>query len=97
MSADEPIGGDLLPSILRTGVPAMWGTALGALAKWGILDPAAAEDVAVGLTGPTIVVATGVVYYVARKVERYLPQWATRILLGSARRPVAYTVPLGRS
>lgn len=81
---------DRLRSIIRTVVPGLWATVvLYVVTRFGL--PPAAE---VWLTstpvieGVTNVAALAVVYAVARWVEPHLPDWLTRVLLGSATPPV---------
>lgn len=78
---------DRLRSWLRTTVPAVWSAIVTYLATLGA--PQSLVD-ALGDAGPTLVVPLilGAVYAGLRALEPRLPAWLTRVLLGSARRPV---------
>lgn len=89
----------MLISILRTVVPVLWGNFIfWLLALMPILEPLREQllaygDLAVPVVGAVIV---GAWYALWRKLEPNLPDWLTRILLGSAKSPVyAPTVRLG--
>lgn len=80
----------MLTSILRTIVPAFWGSFIGwALALLPVLEPLRAELLAYGdLAVPFISAIIIAAWYVLwRKVEAWLPDWLTRILLGSSQAP----------
>lgn len=80
----------MLTSILRTVVPYVWGTFIGwVLSLLPILEPLREEllakgDAAVPVVSLIIIAAW---YVLWRKVEPFLPDWLTRILLGSAQAP----------
>lgn len=78
---------DRLVSLLRTAIPALWGTVVAWLVSTGILAPHAAAGVQAELTAATTPIAIGVVYLLARLVEPHLPPWLTRIILGSNTQP----------
>lgn len=76
---------------LRTIVPTLWSTLVAWLVSLGL--PPAVTDAVVGLVDalvvPTVLAA---VYALLRWAEPRLPDWLTRVLLGSARPPV-YPAP----
>ena len=89
----------MLTSILRTIVPALWGSFIGwALALVPVLEPLREQllgygDLAAPIVGALII---GAWYALWRKLEPRLPDWLTRILLGSAKTPSysnANTIP----
>lgn len=81
----------MLTSILRTVVPALWGSVIGwALTIVPVLEPLRADllaygDLAVPVIGAAII---GGWYALWRWLEPKLPDWLTRVLLGSASAPV---------
>lgn len=81
----------MLTSILRTVVPALWGGFIGwALTLVPALEPLREQlltygDLAAPIVGAVII---GAWYALWRKLEPRLPDWLTRILLGSARAPL---------
>lgn len=80
----------MLTSILRTLVPALWGSFIGwVLAVVPVLEPLRADLIAYGdLAVPVIsAVLIGAWYALWRWLEPRLPDWLTRILLGSAKAP----------
>ncbi|WHP18850.1 hypothetical protein [Cellulomonas sp. ES6] len=86
--------GDYGASLLRTAVPAAWGTALAALLSW--LLPRVPGDVGDALasllrsdvvTSVLVAAAIAAWYAVARWIEPHLPDWLTRLVLGSAAAP----------
>ncbi|WP_417220479.1 hypothetical protein [Arthrobacter sp.] len=80
----------MLTSILRTLVPALWGSFIGwVLAVVPVLEPLRADLIAYGdLAIPVIsAVLIGAWYALWRWLEPRLPDWLTRILLGSAKAP----------
>lgn len=98
MSTTQPDTADALServvALLRTAVPALWGT----LTAWllaqvaGVLPPALADPLATAL-GSDVVVAVVVAaviatwYAVWRWAEPHVPAWLVRVVLGSARTP----------
>lgn len=81
----------MLTSILRTLVPSLWGSFIGwVLAVVPVLEPLRADLIAYGdLAVPVIsAVLIGGWYALWRWLEPRLPDWLTRILLGSAKAPV---------
>lgn len=81
-------------SYLRTVIPTLWGTLVGQLIV--VVSPHLPVDVVDALrnwlSGPAAVglaTAVGVAlwYVVARRLEPHLPDWLTRIVLGSAAAP----------
>jgi len=89
----------VLTSILRTIVPYLWGTFIGwALALVPVLEPLRADLLAYGDAAvPIIAVILAAAWYALwRWLEPRLPDWLTRILLGSAKTPTyanANTIP----
>jgi len=80
----------MLTSILRTIVPALWGSFIGwVLAVVPVMEPLRADLIAYGdLAVPVITaVLIGLWYAFWRWLEPRLPDWLTRILLGSAKAP----------
>lgn len=79
---------DYIRSIVRTVMPGVWAVIVLQLAKLGLpeswVDWLSTNAVAVKVTD---VVALGVVYAFVRWVEPHLPDWLTRVLLGSAKPP----------
>lgn len=91
----------MLTSILRTIVPYLWGTFIGwALALVPVLEPLRADLMAYGDAAvPIIAVILATAWYALwRWLEKKLPPWLTRVLLGSALAPTyvnanANTIP----
>ncbi|NVM97841.1 hypothetical protein [Arthrobacter sp. SDTb3-6] len=84
----------MLTPILRTIVPALWGSFIGwALALLPILEPLRGQLLAYGdLAVPVIsAVIIGAWYALWKWLEPKLPGWLTRILLGSAKTPTYLT------
>jgi hypothetical protein len=79
---------DWLRSVVRTVMPGIWSVIVLWLAKVGLPDSAVAwlssSDIAAKVVD---LVALAVVYGFVRWVEPRLPDWATRILMGSAKAP----------
>ena len=81
----------MLTSILRTIVPALWGSAIGWLLSIApVLEPLREQLLAYAdwLTPIIGAIIIGAWYALWRRVEPLLPDWLTRILLGSAQAPV---------
>lgn len=81
----------MLISILRTIVPALWGSVIGwALTLLPVLEPLRADLLAYGDFAVPVIAAViiGGWYALWRWLEPKLPDWLTRILLGSAQAPV---------
>lgn len=81
----------MLTSILRTVIPALWGSVIGfVLTIIPILEPLRDQLLTYGdLAVPVIsAIIIGAWYVLWRNVEPWLPKWLTRILLGSAQAPV---------
>lgn len=78
---------DRLTSLVRTAVPTLWSALVAwVVAKFGLSG--ALAGILAGLGEQLVVPAVlAVVYAVLRWVEPRLPNWLTRILLGSARPP----------
>lgn len=89
----------MLTSILRTIVPALWGSFIGwLLTVVPVLEPLSDELLAYGDLAVPFITALliGAWYALWRKLEPHLPDWLTRILLGSAKQPTyrnANTIP----
>lgn len=84
----------MLISILRTIVPALWGSVIGwALTLLPVLEPLRADLLAYGDFAVPVIAAViiGGWYALWRWLEPLLPDWLTRILLGSAKSPVYET------
>lgn len=85
---------DWIRSVVRTVLPGAWSVlvlwlvSLGVPQSWA--DWLASDQV---VTQVVQIVSLAVVYAAARWVEPHLPDWATRLLLGSAR-PPTYTEPI---
>lgn len=78
---------DYLTSVIRTLVPAAWGTALAWLVSVGVLDQAAADGPGAAAGGFLVTVAIGVFYALARLAEPHLPPFLAGLLLGSPAAP----------
>lgn len=81
--------GDYVASQLRTFVAWLWGLAVTAvLSVWTDIPAEVADWLNSDLTYAAIAGAVGYVWYsVWRKLEPRLPDWVTRITLGSAKAP----------
>lgn len=86
---------DYMTSVIRTAVPAVWGTGLAWLVSVGILDQAAADGPGAAAGGFLVLAAIGVYYALVRLVEPKLPPFLAVLLLGAAKAPV-YAAPEGR-
>ena len=80
----------MLVSILRTVVPALWGSIIG----WGLglvpaLEPLRGQLLGLGdLAAPVVAaVVIGAWYALWRWLEPRLPDWLTRAVLGSSKAP----------
>lgn len=78
---------DYLTSVIRTGVPALWGTALAWLVSVGVLDQAAADGPGASAGGFLVTLCIGVFYALARWLEPHLPTFLAAILMGSPAAP----------
>lgn len=81
----------MITSILRTLIPALWGSVIGwFLTVVPVLEPLRADLLAYGELAVPVIAALliGGWYAVCRWLEPHLPDWLTRILLGSAKAPV---------
>ena len=82
---------DRIRSIVRTFVPGLWSVLVLWLASLGVpqswTDWLGSDQV---VTQVVQIVAAGLVYAFVRWVEPRLPDWLTRLLLGSAK-PPTYT------
>lgn len=80
----------MLTSILRTMVPYVWGIIVGwVLSIVPVLEPLRADLLAYGNLAVPVIAAilAGLWYAFWRWLEPRLPDWLTRILLGSAKAP----------
>ncbi|MCP2166713.1 DUF1906 domain-containing protein [Goodfellowiella coeruleoviolacea] len=80
---------DYAVSFLRTAVPSLWGAAVAYLVSLGVLPSGWSEQVETISTTVLVPVCISAVYAVARWLENraWFPNWASRILLGSKRKP----------
>ncbi|KZM36074.1 hypothetical protein [Oerskovia enterophila] len=87
MTSPSPIS-DRAVSCLRTVVPVLWGSAVAWLLTVAVL-PTEVTDLLTSDLALTAVTALGVgVWYIAwRWAEPHIPDWLTRLALGSARPP----------
>lgn len=77
---------DWLRSTVRTVVPALWASLVVWLTHLGL--PQSVLDAVSGLGAQVAdLVALAVVYGFVRFIEPHLPDWMTRLLLGSAKPP----------
>jgi hypothetical protein len=77
---------DWLRSVIRTAVPGLWAGLVVWLTHLGL--PQSILDAVSGLGGQLAdLAALVVVYGFVRWVEPHIPDWLTRVLLGSARPP----------
>lgn len=84
---------DTIRSLIRTWAPIAIGAVVAYLATLGIdLDADAQAGLIVGLTA----VLQGGYYALVRAIEPHLPDWLTRILLGSATAPEYHTDEVAR-
>lgn len=83
-----------LTSWLRTVVPALWSTLIAWAVSLGLPDTVTtvAEGLGEAVVFPIVLAA---VYAGLRRLERHLPDWLTRTLLGSAKTPNYGTTPDG--
>jgi hypothetical protein len=86
---------DYIRSVIRTVLPGAWAALVLLLVKLGLPDTAAAWLSSNAVVEKiTEVVALAAVYAFVRWVEPRIPDWLTRILLGSATAP-SYSPALG--
>lgn len=90
---------DRAVSYLRTVVPVLWGSVVAQVVAWlaGRIDGDVANAVADWLQSEAAVTAVTAAaialwYVVWRRVEPHVPDWLTRIVLGSAK-PPTYNEP----
>lgn len=93
MTEPTPNIRDIGVSIIRTVVPALWGTGL----TWLVTQAPALEPVLnrSGMTGLGAVIAAtliGLWYALFRSIEAKLPAWLTVLVLGSNRPPTYLVV-----
>lgn len=88
---------DYLTSVIRTAVPTAWGTAVAWLIGAGLL-PADLTETAEGFAVVLVAVSVAGYYAIVRAAEPHLPDWLTRVLLGSGKPPnYLGRVPVGGS
>jgi hypothetical protein len=87
---------DYATSVIRTVVPALWGTALAWLVSVGLLDQAAADGPGAAVGGFLVTICVAGFYMLARAIEPKLPQWIAALLMGSPAAPKYLgSVPVG--
>lgn len=84
---------DYLTSVIRTAVPAVWGTALAWLVSVGVLDQAAAAGPGAAAGGFLVTVFIGAYYVVVRLLEPHLPPFLAVLLLGASKAPAYGSSP----
>lgn len=92
MSHSEPSPNlnTIVPSIIRTAVPAAWGALIAWLIKMIPSVEVATDDLA--LLGQVITWATIAIWYaLSRWLESKVPVLLRKILFGSTKQPVAYS------
>lgn len=75
---------DTVNSMIRTLVPIIVGALVSWLLTRGVV---LAPDAEAGLIVSLTALMQALYYIVVRSLERYLPTWLTRFLLGSAKTP----------
>ena len=88
---------DLVPSLLRTGIPSLWGLLLASITLWvaGHLPASIAEPLTALLNSPVVtelLVALCILawYFLWRFLEPLIPDWAARLVLGSSAIPLYF-------
>jgi hypothetical protein len=86
--------GDYGASVVRTVVSYIYGLAITALLQWWTSVPSElAEWLGSDVTiGAVVAIATAAWYALFRALEPRLPNWLTRLTLGSAKSPDHYTL-----
>jgi hypothetical protein len=88
---------DVVTSWLRTVVPGLYSTAITALLTWAavevpwlisVLDALHIDPLAPGTVLAVVALVLAAWHALWRRVEPHLPDWLTRIVLGSAASPV---------
>lgn len=88
---------DLVASWLRTVIPGLWSAAIGSALAWLAVHAAWVLDVlallnidpaSTAFTAGVVAVVLAAWYAGWRRLEPHIPDWLTRVVLGSARRPV---------
>lgn len=87
--------GDRGASFLRTAIPSLWGTVVASVLAWALpllpgdvgeaLSTLLASDVVVALL---VTASIAIWYALARWIEPRIPDWLTRLVLGSAAAPM---------
>jgi hypothetical protein len=83
----------IVTAILRTVIPALWGSFIGwVLSVLPVLEPLR-EDLLAVAENPVIVpfiitFLIGLWYVIWAKLQPHIPDWLVRLVLGSAKRPV---------
>lgn len=75
---------DYLVSVLRTAVPALWGSAVAWLAGVNLL-PADLIEQAEGFAVVLVALAVALYYAAVRAAEPHLPGWLAAVLIGSGK------------
>lgn len=88
---------DLVASWLRTVVPGLWSAVLGTALAWlavhaswvlDVLDVLGIDPTSAAFTAGVVALVLAAWYALWRKLEPRLPDWLTRLVLGSAAAPV---------
>lgn len=86
---------DRAVSLIRTRVPILWGSLIAALLTWAspYLPGAIGESLGNWLSSEAVVAVIGAAviyawYWAWRRFESRIPEWLTRIVLGSAQQPM---------
>lgn len=83
---------DVVVSWIRTAVPSIWGAAVAwalSAVDWlpGVLEFLHLDPQDPAVTAGVVVVAIAAWHAVWRKVEPHVPDWLSRIALGSSKQP----------
>lgn len=88
---------DLITSWLRTVVPGIWAALIGGLTTWASVHApwllGALGSLGIDLSSPAatafvIALTLAAWYAVWRRLEPHMPDWLTRVVLGSAKAPM---------
>jgi hypothetical protein len=87
---------DLVASWLRTVVPGLWSDLLGSALAWLVVHAPWALDrlellnivpTSERLTAGVVLLVLAASYWLWRKAEPHIPDWLTRLVLGSSKAP----------
>lgn len=87
---------DLVASWLRTVVPGLWSAAIGGLLAWlgthagwvlDLLDALGIDPKSTAFTAGVVTLVLAAWYAGWRRLEPYIPDWLTRLVLGSSKAP----------